>query len=180
MARRFHQRTARNARILLPGELLDYLDGRDLELPPLPGDLPDPHRFVQGDVASWRGHERAHHRLLLAGPGPFRSRPEVAEVSIPVVGRDFDPFLTQWTQDVRGVRVVHHFAAEAKLSAWMHRRMDDWKHHSRREFDSSRAGALAAIGYRSRLLPALFPALRSGDPLLAADTAIALWNVRNR
>ena len=162
--------TTRQADVIVP---VDVIVPRVAELVPVLGELPEAHDHRRPFVRSRRGHARAHWRLEVTRP-PLATK--TAKVHIPVVSRRFPAFYTQW-RAVPGKRILlaHHYKPEVKIDRQLNRPMRDWKHVTRSDPDSSRANSIAALGER---VEPLFDALASGNPQLAADSAIVIYNTR--
>ncbi len=170
-------RNAREAEVVLPEELAAILiPGRPLEVPDQVDTLPDPHDEYGYRLHSRRSHLRAHHRLLVYPSRDITYRR--LRVQIPMVERIFDPFRTHWSQDHIGrIEITRHFKPDKKLDRAMHTRQRDIKHRDRATRDHSRFGDLGLVSHRNKQFsPGMYGALKSGDPRLVADSAIALWN----
>ena len=106
-------------------------------------------------------------------------------VWIAVTYRPIRSFATSWSEFVyadrsHGIQLTFQNAPDVQVDTEMNRRQRDWKHAFRQDEDS-RADAIRAINYRNPLLRlGMYGALRSGDPGLAADTAIVVYRLGER
>lgn len=168
---------ARRAKVIVPqGVELP----REFQLPVIGGDLPDAHAEQYGDHYSYRGHARAHHRIVIQRPR--NERYVMREVVLPEEIREFEPYMSHWQQISRNqIRVVHHYEPAWKVDVDMNRRRWDWKHMLREEIDHARADTLRALGHRNPQMGRLmYGALEKGSPGQVADTAIVVYNILER
>ena len=177
MERRRRQRlenaAARRARVIVP---TNFPTVKDLLPPVQVPNIPPPHVYRTKKLASWRRHDRAHHRIVFNRSR--RTRYRELYVNVPRVATSFDPFVLAWYRDGDVIRVVDHFNPERKLNKWMNQRMKDWKHHGRSDADHTRAASLRLVNYRnSDYRTGLSGALSHGDPAVVADTALYVANV---
>lgn len=163
------------AEIVIPEQLVTQIP-EELYVPideEYPGDLPDIHSYYGHGVYSWRNTDSAHHRILIE-PHSRRVHYVRRKVRIPVVRRKYQPFVTTWTTTPQGVYILHHNRPERKVDRWMNKPMRDWKDSRRKDPDHSRANALRHLSYRSPNMQYLQGAVRTNDPGIVADTALAL------
>lgn len=146
-----------------------------IEPPDLPGDLPEPHTAFGTHHASWRSHDRAHHRISVSMASYRPEEYEERQVKIVKTKRDFRPFTTQINNIGGRVVIVNHFNPQKKVDRDMNKRRRDWKDPHRETDDDSRSTAFSSIPYRvPRLGKALQGALKTDKIGVIADTFIAV------
>lgn len=164
----------REATILIPKS---WPSVRDISLPIAIPNLPGIHERNLPNVRSWRRHARAHHRMLVI---PRRRDHYVRRrVRIPREARRFESFRILWVPMAGAVAITDYNDPYIANNRDMNRKRRDWKHFSRSDRDHSRVAAIrvprmhisndAAVG--------MYAALRSGDPAIAADTALYVRQV---
>ena len=163
--------TSRVAEVFLPAEFeIPYMTPITLELPQV--ELLEPHDEEFHGVRSWRGHARAHHRILVPEHLVHR-KIRRTRVVIPLVMRDFEAFKTTWRWQ-KGLYMTHHHRPERKMDHELNKPMRDWKHRRRQDRDHSRANAFYAMHPKSpHYARVLSAALSSGSPEIAADSVLA-------